>query len=117
MNIIRALSLEVTARIVTVLYVLPSGSDNDPSANRMEERERRGKDEDEGSERSGARQGQERSEHHTHKVLSRSQTCRAHRSRPSSLQGLLLEVFRWTRTSVHARWIVLLLHLLGLLGI
>lgn len=65
----------------------------------------------------GARQRQERSEHHTHKVLSRSQTCRAHRSRPSSLQGLLPGVFRWTRTSVHARWIVLLLHLLGLLEI
>lgn len=113
MNMIRVLSLEVMARIVTVLYVLLSGSDNDPSANRMEERERGG-----GRMRmtgvSGARQRQERSEHHTHKVLSRSQTCRAHRSRPSSLQGLLPEVFRRTRTSVHARWIVLLLHLLGL---
>lgn len=37
MNIIGTLSLEVMARIVTVLL---SGSDNDPSANRMEERER-----------------------------------------------------------------------------
>lgn len=79
------------------------------------ERERRGRMRMGGV--SGARQRQERSEHHTHKVLSRSQTCRAHRSRPSSLQGLLPEVFRWTRTSVHARWIVLLLHLVGLLEI
>lgn len=44
-----------------MLYVLLS--DNDPSANQMEERGRRGEDEDEGSERSEAEAGAQRASH------------------------------------------------------